>query len=159
MPDSFIAKVNNWGLRSKQDRAARKLESLNRQKEKFDWDNNESEDNEMIEDEVIYPEIPAEYHPFSVVVFVYYYYCHDGIPSHMDPQPAYPKIVKYNLPQHSVTWCTHHPFLVQSTSNTGRPFLCPSSTNDGLPNDNSFFLLDQFYGICYWYIIVAAAAA
>jgi hypothetical protein len=26
MPDSFIAAVNNWGLRSKRDRSARKLE-------------------------------------------------------------------------------------------------------------------------------------
>jgi hypothetical protein len=61
MPDSFIAKVNNWGLRSKRDRAAWKLEFLNRQKEKFDWDNDDMEDDEMVEDEVIYPEIPAEF--------------------------------------------------------------------------------------------------
>jgi len=34
MPDSFIAEVNKWGLRSKRDKAARKLEFLNRRKEK-----------------------------------------------------------------------------------------------------------------------------
>jgi len=61
MPDSFIAAVNNWGLRSKRNRSAPKLEFLNRRKEKFDWDNDEMEDDAMVEDEVIYPEIPAEF--------------------------------------------------------------------------------------------------
>ena len=61
MPDSFIAEVNKWGLRSKRDKAARKLEFLNRRKEKFDWDNDETEADDLVEDEVIYPEIPAEF--------------------------------------------------------------------------------------------------
>jgi len=62
MPDSFIAEVNKWGLRSKRDKAARKLEFLNRRKEKFDWDNDETEADDLVEDVVIYPgEIPAEF--------------------------------------------------------------------------------------------------
>ena len=61
MPDSFIAEVNKWGLRSKRNKAARKLEFLNRRKEKFDWDNGETEADDLVEDDVIYPDIPAEF--------------------------------------------------------------------------------------------------
>ena len=61
MPDSFIADVNKWGLRGKHDRAARKLEFLNRRKEKFDWDNDDMEDVGIVENEMIYPNIPAEF--------------------------------------------------------------------------------------------------
>jgi hypothetical protein len=63
MPDSFIAEVNKWGLRSKQDKAAQKLKFLNRRREKFDWDNDDMEDVEMVENEVIYPKVNADFLP------------------------------------------------------------------------------------------------
>ena len=62
MPNRVIIKVNNLGRRSKRERYGRKLEFLNRKKEKFDWDNMELEDNNMVllEDDVAHPTITDE---------------------------------------------------------------------------------------------------
>lgn len=46
MPDRVIRKVNQWGARSKQEEYGNKLAFLNRNKEKYDWDNDDLADEE-----------------------------------------------------------------------------------------------------------------
>ena len=62
MPARILKLVNKWGKSSRSTQYGDKLAFLNRQKEKYDWDNEELEDAGLIEDtgEVAHAEIPAE---------------------------------------------------------------------------------------------------
>ena len=51
MLDRIIKKVQKWGAKSKQQRSKRKLDFLNRHKEKFDWDVEDNGYTDMVEAE------------------------------------------------------------------------------------------------------------
>ena len=46
MPDRTVARMNQWGIRSKRETYGRKLQFLNWSKDKYDWDNDEFEEDE-----------------------------------------------------------------------------------------------------------------
>ena len=62
MPVQILKLVNKWGKSSRSTQYGDKLAFLNRQKEKYDWDNGELEYTGLIEDtgKVAHAEIPAE---------------------------------------------------------------------------------------------------
>ena len=61
VPDRVIKKVNQWGVRSKREEYGKKLKFLNRNRQKYDWDNDELNDEEgLVEPEPTHPELTAE---------------------------------------------------------------------------------------------------
>ena len=64
MPDRVVKLVNEWGHKSNKANYGDTLKFQNRNKNKFDWGNNELEEDEgLIEDEHKdnpYPSLPAE---------------------------------------------------------------------------------------------------
>ena len=61
MPDHVIDQVDTMGKRFQKENRENKLEFLNRQKLKFDWDNDELEVNKNLEIARIHPKIPANF--------------------------------------------------------------------------------------------------
>jgi len=62
MPDKVITKVNQWGSRTKREQFGMKTQFLNRKQKAFDWDNEDSEEEDnLIEQVITHPEIPAEF--------------------------------------------------------------------------------------------------
>ena len=62
VPDRVIVLVNKWGKRFQRESQRHKLEFLNRHKDKYAWDNDDLEDNDMtlVEYEIPHPSIAAE---------------------------------------------------------------------------------------------------
>ena len=60
MPDRVIKKVNTYGAKTKREVYGRDFDFLNRNKKKFDWDE-EDDLNDMIAQQKLYPDIPAEF--------------------------------------------------------------------------------------------------
>ena len=62
MPDRVLKLVNQWGQRSQREEVQNKLEFLNRLKQRYDWDNDDLEDDEGLveEEEQAHPNIPAQ---------------------------------------------------------------------------------------------------
>ena len=60
MPDSVIKKGDAYGSKTKREVYGRDLDFLNRNKKKFDWDE-EDDLNDMLEQQKFYPDIPAEF--------------------------------------------------------------------------------------------------
>ena len=50
MPDKIVKQVNAWGMKSKKEIRKIKLKFQNCKGEKFDWDNEDLEDNENVEE-------------------------------------------------------------------------------------------------------------
>eukprot|EP00804_Cyclotella_cryptica_P002560 CCRYP_010401-RA/>CCRYP_010401-RA protein AED:0.15 eAED:0.13 QI:0/0/0/0.5/1/1/8/0/1350 len=61
MPDSVIRRISYWEKKSKQAQFPEKLQFLNRLKERFEWDGNETEFDEALMEQPAHPELPAEF--------------------------------------------------------------------------------------------------
>ena len=63
VPDRVIQKVEQWGKRSQRESYGTKIELLNRNMKKYDWDNDDLQEEEgLVEEikEVAHPDLPAE---------------------------------------------------------------------------------------------------
>ena len=62
VPDQVIILVNKWGKRFQRESQRHKLEFLNCHKDKYAWDNDDLEDDDMalVKDEIPHPGISAE---------------------------------------------------------------------------------------------------
>ena len=62
LPDRVIRLVNKWGKRFQQESQRHNLEFLNRHKDKYAWDNDDLEDDDMalVKDDIPHPGIVAE---------------------------------------------------------------------------------------------------
>jgi len=60
MPEFVIRKAELWGKKAKQDDLKNKIEFLNRNREKFDWDTDEEPDEGLVELPFTHKDVPAE---------------------------------------------------------------------------------------------------
>jgi hypothetical protein len=62
MPNRVIKVVEGWGRRKQWEERSSTLKFLNRQQQRFDWDNNNLADDEgLVEADASHPNIPAEF--------------------------------------------------------------------------------------------------
>ena len=70
IPDRVIGLVDAWGKRYQKEEKENKIEFLNRQKLKYDWDNEELMDEGLVADneDPAHPDIPAEFPGLELVM-------------------------------------------------------------------------------------------